>query len=255
MLALERRNLILEKLQIEKRVLVSELSSRFEVSEETIRRDLEKLEQDGFVTKTYGGAVLCENNYIDMPFVVRKNTNVAEKQTIAKIVSTLISDGDHIMMDNSSTAMFIARFLKNKNNLTLITNEIGTILEISDVSGWDVICTGGNMREGTLSLLGPQAQKGFSAYHVDWAIISCKGIELGAGFTDSNEETAFLKQIILSGARKTILAIDHTKFDKAALARIATVDKITHLITDAKPSEEWLAYLAQKEVECLYPKE
>ena len=78
MLAIERRNLILEQLQREKRVVVSELSAYFAVSEETIRRDLEKLSEDGFVVKTYGGAVLNEDNVVDMPFVIRKNTNVAE---------------------------------------------------------------------------------------------------------------------------------------------------------------------------------
>ena len=110
MLAIERRNIILEQLQREKRVLVSELSTGFNVSEETIRRDLEKLSEDGFVIKTYGGAVLNENNYVDLPFVIRKNTNVAEKQEIGKLISTLIQDGEHIMLDFSSTAVCATQY-------------------------------------------------------------------------------------------------------------------------------------------------
>lgn len=101
MLALERRNCILEKLLIEKKVVVSELSQLYSVSEETIRRDLEKLDNDGLCTKSYGGAVVKENSSIDLPFNVRKNSNVVGKQKIAEIVATLVKDGDHIMLDAS----------------------------------------------------------------------------------------------------------------------------------------------------------
>ena len=89
MLAIERRNAILEKLQVERRVVVSELSQLYNVSEETIRRDLEKLENDGYVIKSYGGAVLNENTNVDLPFNVRKNRNVLGKQKIAAIVSEM----------------------------------------------------------------------------------------------------------------------------------------------------------------------
>ena len=122
MLAIERRNQILEQLQREKRVVVSELSAFFGVSEETIRRDLEKLSEDGFVVKTYGGAVLNEDNVVDMPFVIRKNTNVAEKQIIGKLIAGMINDGEQIVMDASSTVAGTARYLKAKSNLTIVTN-------------------------------------------------------------------------------------------------------------------------------------
>ena len=104
--------------------MVSELSAYFAVSEETIRRDLEKLSEDGFVVKTYGGAVLNEDNVVDMPFVIRKNTNVAEKQIIGKLIAAMTQDGEHLMLDSSSTAASAARYLKAKNNLTIITNSV-----------------------------------------------------------------------------------------------------------------------------------
>ena len=134
MLALERRNIILEKLQEEKRVVVGELSAFFKVSEETIRRDLDKLEKEGIATKSYGGAVLNESNSIDMPFNVRKKENVVGKQKIAELIAAQIHDGDHIILDASTTAVFIAKALKEKSNLTVITNSIEIIIELSDVS-------------------------------------------------------------------------------------------------------------------------
>ena len=110
MLAIERRNEILEKLQTDRRVVVSELSQLYDVSEETIRRDLEKLVNDGYAIKSYGGAVINENINIELPFNIRKNRNILGKQHIAELVAGLVNDGDSIML------LFI-QFLKRINNI------------------------------------------------------------------------------------------------------------------------------------------
>ena len=155
MLALERRNLILEKLQTEKRVVVSQLSQLFDVSEETIRRDLDKLEKEGLATKSYGGAVINEDISIDLPFNIRKNQNVVGKQKMAELTADLVQDGEHIFLDASTTAVFVAKALKEKRErLTVITNSVEVLLELSDVSGWNIISTGGVMKEGYLAFLG-----------------------------------------------------------------------------------------------------
>ena len=122
--------------------MVSELSQLYNVSEETIRRDLDKLDKDGLAIKSYGGAIINENTSIDLPFNVRKNRNVSGKQKIAEIIAGLIKDGDHIMLDASTTAVFIAKAIKNKQRLTVITNSIEIIIELSDVSDWNIISSG-----------------------------------------------------------------------------------------------------------------
>ena len=240
MLAVERRNLILEKLQEEKKVIVSELSQEFQVSEETIRRDLEKLDKDGLAIKSYGGAVLNENTSLDMPFNVRKKNNPAGKQKIAKLVEGLIEDGDHIILDPSTTAVFIAKALKSKERLTVITNSIEVILELSDTSDWNIISSGGSLREGYLALVGPRAVEGLGAFNVEKAIISCKGLDMKKGITDGNELFSQAKQTMLKSAKQCILAADHTKFDKIAFSRICDVHDIHIVVTDEKPSQEWL---------------
>ena len=131
MLAIERKNEILSILQKEQRVLVAELSTRYQVTEETIRRDLEKLEKEGFVKKTYGGAVLNKNSTIDMPLKIREKTNRKEKQKIAQTVASLIEDGESIMLDSSSTSLMIAQELKKKKKLTVITNSVEVLIELS----------------------------------------------------------------------------------------------------------------------------
>ena len=174
MLAIERRNEILEKLQAERRVVVSELSQFYKVSEETIRRDLEKLVNDGYAIKSYGGAVINENTNIDLPFKVRKNHNVIGKQRIAGLFNKMVKDGDSIMLDASSTAVYVVKALKDKKNLTVITNSVEIIIELLDVPDWKILSTGGVSREGSFALVGPQTDRMLRSYHVDKAVISCK---------------------------------------------------------------------------------
>lgn len=218
MLALERRNLILEKLQIEKRVVVSELSQLYGVSEETIRRDLEKLENDGLAIKSYGGAVINDNSNMDMPFNIRKNRNVAGKQRIAELAAKLVEDGDHIMLDASTTGVFIAKALKQKSRLTVVTNSLEAIIEMSDVSGWDIISTGGLLKEGYLALLGGAARAGVEKYCVDKLFLSCKGVSMEYGFMDSLEIFAEVKQSMIHASQKVYLAVDHSKLTRILFA-------------------------------------
>ena len=117
MLAIERRNAILAKLSAEGKVIVADLSREFDVTEETIRRDLEKLDKEGVVKKTYGGAIANESLNTDLPFNVRKRTNVLQKQQIAEKIADLIHDGDYIMLDASSTAIFVVKSIKNRKNI------------------------------------------------------------------------------------------------------------------------------------------
>src|SRR5699024_10208868 len=141
-----------------------DLSQIYDVTEETIRRDLEKLEKSGLIIKSYGGAVLNESTNLDLPFNVRKKRNVVGKQKIEGMMRELIQDGDTIMLDSSSTAVFIARALKEKQNLAVIASSIEILIELSDVSGWLIFSTGGMLREGSLDLVCPQSDRTIGSY-------------------------------------------------------------------------------------------
>lgn len=253
MLALERRNLILEKLQEEKKVVVSELSQMFEVSEETIRRDLDRLEKDGLAIKSYGGAILNEDTSIDMPFNVRKKRNPSGKKVIAELISDLIEDGEHVILDASTTAVFIAKAMKQKKRMTVITNSLEIMIELSDVSEWNIICSGGSMKEGYLALVGPRANEGLGAFNVEKAIFSCKGIDMEKGVTDSNEHFTQAKQTMMSSARETILAVDYSKFGTVAFSKICNINKIDIVVTDKKPDSKWLDLFEELNIRCIYP--
>ncbi len=253
MLAIERRNKILEKLQIERRVVVSELSALYNVSEETIRRDLEKLENEGLAIKSYGGAVLNENNNSDLPFDIRKNKNVVGKQKIAELVAQMVHDGEHIFLDASSTAAVIANAIKGKKDITIITNSLQIAIELLGEPNCKVISTGGVAIESSFALVGQVTDKTIRSYFTDKAIISSKGFDLQAGFTDSDERHANNKKSMLEGAKEKILAIDHSKFGSFSFAKIGDLRDVTAIVTDEKPGDEWLEEFEKYNVECIYP--
>ena len=253
MLAIERRNAILEKLQAERRVVVSELSILYDVSEETIRRDLEKLENEGYVIKSYGGAVLNENANLDLPFNIRKNKNVIGKQKIADLISQTIYDGDYIFLDASSTAVAIAKTIKGKKGLTIITNSLEIAIEVLDVPDCKVISTGGEIVSTAFGLVGHVTDKTIRSYYVDKAVVSSKGLDIDKGFTDSDERHANNKRSMLESARVKILAVDSSKFDRVSFAKIGDLRDITMIVTDTKPEDKWLKKFAEFNVECIYP--
>lgn len=252
MLAIERRNTILKKLAAEGKVLVADLAKEFDVTEETIRRDLEKLDNDGLAKKTYGGAVKLDNFNIDLPFHVRKQANVESKEYIASLIANMINDGDYIMLDASTTALFVIKKILNKKNITLITNSIEILIELCNKHEWNILSTGGALKEGGLSLVGYQAEKMISGFHVDLAICSCKGIDDKNGITDSNERDTEIKKAFFKSANKKILAVDSSKFDKASFVKVCSLADVDTIVTDTKPSELWLDRLKQNDVEVIY---
>ena len=255
MLAAERRNEILSILKEEGRVIVADLSKKYDVTEETIRRDLEKLENDGYAERTYGGAVLRGSEKDEVPFLMRKRENVEAKMRIATSLSQMINDGDRIMLDASTTALFVAKQIRDKKNITVITNSIEILLELSDMPDWKVLSTGGSLKGRALSLLGYQAERMVDGFFLDKAILSCKGVDLQKGFTDSNELDAGIKKQMLGSATKRIMAVDNAKFDHLSFTQVVDFSGIDLLATDKKLSDEWEARLMQSDVEILYTDE
>ena len=252
MLAIERRNAILAKLATDGKVIVSDLSVEFNVTEETIRRDLEKLDKEGLAKKTYGGAIVLETHGADLPFNVRKRVNANLKENIAQKIAELISDGDSIILDSSTTAISVTKYIKNRENLTLITNSVEILLELSDKSGWKILSTGGKLKNGSLALVGASAEQMIRDYHVHIAVCSSKGIDMNMGISDSNEEDACMKKAIFSAADRKILAIDSTKFNRRSFVKVFSVSDVDTVVTDEKPSDEWIEFFEKNQVELIY---
>jgi DeoR/GlpR family transcriptional regulator of sugar metabolism len=252
MLPIERRGEILQKLMMEGKVVVNELAEKYEVTEETIRRDLEKLESDGYAKKTYGGAVRNDNMTSELPYTVRKQTNVSGKRYIAEIIGSLISDGDSLLLDSSTTALFTVKSIESKHNLTLVTNSVEILLELAEKSDWTVFSTGGVLKEGALSLTGSSAERMIRGYHVDLAVCSCKGIDMKLGVSDSNEKDALIKQAVFDSAERRVLALDADKFDRKSFVKVCDLTDVDTIVTDGSPSEAWVEFLTANGVEVIY---
>lgn len=257
MLAVERRKLILEQLHKEKRVIVSELSRQFEVSEETIRRDLERFEKEELVTKSYGGAVLREGVGMEMPFKDRQKKNMLGKRVIGDILAEEIRDKDHILLDPSTTALSIVKALrrKGKRHLTIITNSIEVLVECAEDSDWEVISTGGMLQADKYALVGPKAIESITSIHADKAIISCKGLDMEKGLTDVNDLFSQVKKTMLQNATERILAVDYTKFNEVGFSKICGLEPIDLVVTDVQPSQGWMAHFKDKGMKCYYGEE
>lgn len=252
MLAIERRREILSRLMSDGKVIVAELARDFGVTEETIRRDLERMDKEGLVSKTYGGAVPKQNSGLDLPYNVRESVNVEEKKEIAEKIAELVHDRERVMLDSSSTSLYVVKQLKNKKNLTIITNSVKILVEVSDMPDWTVLSTGGLLKKDALSLTGSSAEKMINSYHVDTAICSCKGLDMELGVTDSNEGDSLIKQAIFAAAEKRILALDSEKFDKKSFVKVCGLGEIDVLVTDTKPSPQWVSFCHEKQIDLVY---
>ena len=252
MFAIERRGAILEQLSADGKVVVSELAVRFGVTEETVRRDIDKLAKEGLATKTYGGAVSNVSPSSDLPYNVRKRFNVDLKQNIAEKVASMINDGDRIMLDASTTAIYVTRKIKSKKNITVITNSVEILLELADKTGWTILSTGGTLKEGAFSMVGISAEKMVRGYHVDLAVCSAKGIDEKMGITDSNEKDSEMKRAIFASADKKLLALDSTKFDKISFVKVCDLEDIDIIVTDKAPSDAWQKRLSENGVKLIY---
>ena len=251
MLAAERRRVIAERVKATGQVAVAALSIEFQVSEETIRRDLEWLESQGVVSRIYGGAVLTGNDRIAPPYSVRKNTNIEPKLAIARQLAALVQDGDTLMVDESSTAAYAVRALAQKRNITLITNSLELLREMNSQDSWHIISTGGSIKHDVLAQVGPHALRTVGSYHAKYAVLSCRGINDQLGLADSDDQVVQIKQAMVKASDRTILLADHRKFDRTGLVALGDIQLVDTLITDCAPSQEWQVRLSDAGVRLL----
>lgn len=251
MLGIERRQRIIKLIQQDNKVYVSNLSMSLKVTEETIRRDLEKLEQSCLLTRTYGGAILNPSAMEDLSFQTRTSMNHDTKKTISLTAATLINDNDTIMIDASTTCLELIEALQGKNGLTIITNSIKIPYDFIN-GNFTIISTGGTLRAPSLALVGSLAQNALQSYYVNMAIMSCNGLSLDKGIMESNEPESELKRRMLKQAEIVILLVDHTKFNKTGFIKLFDFEDVDYVITDREPDRYWLEVFEKYNIKVLY---
>jgi DeoR/GlpR family transcriptional regulator of sugar metabolism len=255
MLGVDRRKKISEMLKEQGSVTVSELSELFNVNMETVRRDLHKMEKDKQLVRTYGGAYIIGNVHADIPIFIREVTYLEGKDQIGKICAGLIENGDTIILDSSTTSLHIAEHIKDRKNIIVLTNAIKIALKLADAKGIKVISTGGTLRPSSLSYVGYVAVNALNGFFADKAFVSCTGVDLNNGLTDSSEQEAEIRMKMLKQAKKKILIADNTKFGNTSFAQIAKLDTIDCVVTDKPLSKEWEKEFIQKNIPYFFDKE
>jgi DeoR/GlpR family transcriptional regulator of sugar metabolism len=189
---------------------------------------------------------------LELPFNVRKKHHPDEKRRIAEIIATLIRDGENIILDASSTAVFAAKALKSKKRLTVITNSIEVMFELKDMADWNVYATGGRFKGDSLSFTGQRAVADLSSFYADKLIFSCKGLDTERGIFDGTEDFAQVKRAMIGASKTKILAVDASKYNKTAFAKIADLKDIDIVVSDIRPSDEWVSVFRESGIKYLY---
>lgn len=249
MLSEERRRAILEMLQQDGRVLVSELAKRFRTSLITIRKDLEFLHHQGQLERTHGGALPVEAGaLIDSSLQAKERLHRQEKIRIAAAAVRMIGKGQVVILDSGTTTMAIARACRQVKNLTIVTNAIHIAAELAD-SPIEVILTGGVLRKNSFSLVGPLAEESLRKLNADLLFLAVDGFDVHYGLTTPNLLEARVNKVMAESAHRTVVVCDSTKFGRRSLSLILPVSAIREAITDKNIPKRDLQALRKAKVE------
>lgn len=228
-----RRNKILDELRRSGKVFVSELSRQLGVTPVTVRNDLQALEADGYLIRMNGGAVYS-NRTTEKPGIP-ENLQILQshqKETIAKAISGMINDGDTLFINSGTTTQLVASELKKRNNLNIVTNSLEVATMLGNVSSFRVILLGGEVNTKYKFTYGGDAQDQLSHYQADWAIMAIDGISMNRGITTYHAEEAIIDRMMMKGAKRVLVAADHTKIGRAGFMKVCDCNKEITLVTD-----------------------
>lgn len=227
----ERRGQIAELISRQRTVNNAELMERFDISIETVRRDLEYLEQQGVLRRVYGGAVANMSLSSEPEYGSRSQANPQQKDAIAREAAKLIQPGDAVYLGVGTTVQAMAQHMKNIGPITVFTNALRTAVELSDIPGCTVIVCGGQLRSKELTLSGFPSEENLTHFNVDKAFVGIGGIT-EEGITDFHIGEARVHRQMLTNARQSIVLADASKMGVRGMNNVCSLDRIHTVITD-----------------------
>jgi DeoR/GlpR family transcriptional regulator of sugar metabolism len=231
----ERRKFIAEQVATLGEVEFAQLAEICDVSEMTIRRDIETLERAGALRRVVGGAIAVGGTAQEPPFQFRASLAAPEKEHIAHAVVDLLSSGETVVLDSGSTVLSVAREIRRRAiTLTVITPSVLVALELSDCDAIDVHLLGGLLRPGELSLIGPDTVEQLNQFNCDTAVLGVAGVDVAGGISDYHRDEAYVKKAAICAARRTVVAADHSKLGRSSLIKIAGLEEISVIVTDGR---------------------
>lgn len=237
MTAAQRRDQIVDMITEKGYLNAAELSDIFGVDSSTIRRDLSLLEKSGRVMRTHGGLLPVQaDNNLDTPYNVRLQMNAPAKAAIARHAASLVKDGQSLILDNGSSVYELAVALKDKKNLTVVTNDIYIAMALGNHPGITVHVAGGLMLNKVHTLVGQETVDKINSVHVDWAFLGSEGVHFDSGITNINTVEIPVKLAMINAAEKTVVLADSSKIGYRALAHVCPLSEIDMIITENSPT-------------------
>ncbi|MCP1109397.1 DeoR family myo-inositol catabolism operon transcriptional repressor [Lachnospiraceae bacterium PF1-21] len=239
---IERIDLIEEYILRSKNVTLDELCKEFNVSMNTIRRDINTLVKRGTVEKVYGGVTALDHTphfETITPFTKRHAQLQEEKRQICQVAASFVEDGDVLYIDTGTTSLNLVNFIKDKT-CTIITNSLQVALAAVPYPSLNVFSLPGKLRRDTLSFNGSEAESYLSRYNINKAFMCCTGLSIQNGATNATNEEYIVKKAVVESSQTRFLLADHTKFDKFTLMTFAKLSDLDQIISDAEPTAEYL---------------
>lgn len=232
MLPAERQHRIADWVRKKGKAEVAELSALFNVSAMTIRRDLTRLSEQGLIDRTHGGAVLQRSTAFEPRYTEKSRAQADLKDRIGVAAASLVEDGETVILDAGSTTMSVARNLKGKRNLTVVTNDLHIAIELLPVPTMHVVVTGGTARRDFYNLIGLHAEALLRQTNANKLFLGADAVDIQRGISNATWEEVAVKRLMMESAQQVVLVADHTKFGGVALARVAGLDQVDGIITD-----------------------
>lgn len=250
-----RRDEILRQLRAEGMVSVARLAKELDVTHVTIRTDLSALEREGHLVRVQGGAVLPVRTGGAPSNVAEGVSCLAEKEEIARCVCDLIQNGDTLFINSGTTTKCVAQALCEKKDLNVVTNSLAVATVLGGNPTVHVVLLGGEINAQYGFTYGGDTQEQLSRYQADWVILSCEGISGKNGITTHHVEEAIIDRLMISGAKRVLLATDHTKIGHVGFARVCECDESFTLVTDRGAQAQALRELNEHGLQILQAKQ
>jgi DeoR/GlpR family transcriptional regulator of sugar metabolism len=247
----QRHQKILELLDKNGSATVAELVAEFGTSEMTIRRDLDILEKRFLLRRVHGGAMSARGSSFEPPYITRRMENIENKQRIGKAAAGLIKNGDSISLDTGTTTFEIARNIGNIQDLTVITHSLPIANLLVETLRNRLICTGGIVRAGELSMIGDLAVRAYQEFFVDKLFLGVGGIDIKFGFTEFNLDDTLIKRVMIQNAKEVIVVADSSKFNQIAFTSVSPLKTVSKIVTDTSLDASTLSLFEKEGVEII----
>ena len=243
-----RRSKILAQLRAEGKVSVSRLAADLGATPATIRNDLTALERDGYLVRMQGGAVASSRLQNDITETA-EDAYLSQKQAIASVVAGMISDGETLFFNSGTTTLHIARALRGKRHLNIVTNSLAIAMELGNIATFNVLLLGGEINASYSFTYGGDTQEQLSKYRADWAILSVDGVSATGGVTTYHPEESILDRLMMSNSVKRLIAATDNKIGRAGFSRVCDCDRELFLVTAGDCDQEALQALRERGVQ------